>query len=189
LFIIKFLVQLYLYLQNASTIKLTNFVCVNYNKSLTLVHECRLRAINRNKTILNFNGTILHPVYNIEVVGQILKRENGYKPWLYKFTIDACKFLKNPYNPIVLLFYKILKPYTNMNHTCPYVVSKQQQKKCIHLKILFLLKGPQIVKGYELQYEKLRLPWPSGEFMWQIDWLTENKPMYSTNMYWVVNET
>jgi len=65
----------------------------------------------------------LHPIYNIALDGRILKKENGYKPWLYKFNIDACQFMKNPYNPVVIIFYKMLKHYTNVNHTCPYVVS------------------------------------------------------------------
>jgi len=88
-----------------------------------LFHECRLKAINRNKTVLNLNGTVLHPAYKIGFEGRIFKKENGYKPFLYNFKIDACKFLKKPFNPIVIIFYRMVRSYSNFNHTCPYMVS------------------------------------------------------------------
>jgi len=42
-----------------------------------VIHQCRLRAINRNKYTLNFNGTILHPVYNVALEGKVFKKANG----------------------------------------------------------------------------------------------------------------
>lgn len=82
-----------------------------------------MKAINRNKTVLNFNGTVLHPANDITVESQFSLKANGYKPWLYKPKFDVCRFLKKPYNPIVILAYNLLKNFTNFNHTCPYVVS------------------------------------------------------------------
>jgi len=93
-----------------------------------VVNECRIRAINRHKYTLNFNGTILHPAYNISLEGQFLKKANGYKPWLYKFRLDACQFLRKPYHPLAILYYKMIRDFTNFNHTCPYVVSDNTSK-------------------------------------------------------------
>ncbi|KRF98626.1 uncharacterized protein Dwil_GK28319 [Drosophila willistoni] len=49
------------------------------------------------------------------------KRYNGYKPTLYNFTADACKFMASKTkNPLYNYFYGFIAGYTNMNHTCPY---------------------------------------------------------------------
>jgi len=168
-------------------VKFTNLVCQSFNESWFLIHECRLRAINRNKTIGNFNGTVLHPAYNIRFEGQIFKKENGYKPWLYKFNIDLCQFLKKPYNPLFIIFYKIIRGYTNFNHTCPYMVSDKKKKKYF-LKTYFAIKGPQLVKGFHFQYELLQLPWPSGEYLLEAYWLFDNKRQLMTNIYGKVEE-
>ncbi|EDW01589.1 GH20375 [Drosophila grimshawi] len=31
--------------------------------------------------------------------------------------------MKKPYNPIAILVYRMFKEFSNINHTCPYVVS------------------------------------------------------------------
>ncbi|XP_030560396.1 uncharacterized protein LOC115762361 [Drosophila novamexicana] len=103
--------------------KFTNAVCESYNKSWFVLHKCRLRAVNRDKTTLHLNGTVLHPAYDIFVKAQILKKANGYKPWLYNMNIDVCRFLKKPYNPVAILIFKMFKEFSNFNHTCPYMVS------------------------------------------------------------------
>ncbi|KRF77731.1 uncharacterized protein Dvir_GJ26466 [Drosophila virilis] len=54
---------------------------------------------------------------------QLLKKENGYKPWLYNVKIDVCRFMEKPYNPIAILMYKMFKEFSNVNHTCPFIVS------------------------------------------------------------------
>ncbi|KAH8385333.1 hypothetical protein KR093_010533, partial [Drosophila rubida] len=53
----------------------------------------------------------------------MVKRANGYKPWLYNLTIDACEFQRRRNNPIIKLIFNIFKDYSNLNHSCPYKVS------------------------------------------------------------------
>jgi len=54
----------------------------------------------------------------------IFQRLNGYKPFLYNVTVDACKFYKNQKsNPVAGYIYSLLRSYSNMNHSCPYDVS------------------------------------------------------------------
>ncbi|XP_023177090.2 uncharacterized protein LOC111603644 [Drosophila hydei] len=156
-------------LNNAAQVKFTNVVCNSYNKSWMLIHRCHLKAINRNKTVLNFNGTVLHPANDITVESQFSLKANGYKPWLYKPKFDVCRFLKKPYNPIVILAYNLVKNFTNFNHTCPYV-------------------GSQIVDGLHILYDTVPVPWPSGEFLLEIDWLFEKRLQFSTNVYFTVVE-
>ncbi|XP_032597026.1 uncharacterized protein LOC116805920 [Drosophila grimshawi] len=107
---------------------MTNVVCHSYNKSLVAINECRLRAINRNKTTFNFNGTFLFTVNEVTLELQVFKKANGYKPWLFKASVDACRFLRKPYNPFVIIVYKLFKDFTNINHTCPYVASITSKK-------------------------------------------------------------
>jgi len=43
---------------------------------------------------------------------------------MYNYTVDSCRFLKNPQaNPIANYFYSFLRYHSNLNHTCPYNVS------------------------------------------------------------------
>lgn len=125
--------------QDAVTFKFTNAVCESYNKSWFVIHQCRLRAVNRNKNTFNFNGTIVHPAHKINIHMQILKKANGYKPWLFNETIDACRFLKTSYSPFAKLVFNLFKDFSNINHTCPYYVSNASFIFIIFTHITFLL--------------------------------------------------
>ncbi|KAH8302016.1 hypothetical protein KR044_001886, partial [Drosophila immigrans] len=154
---------IFLLFQEAVVFKFTNVVCESCDKSWAVVNNCRLRAINRNKTVFNMNVTLLHPSSKILIYVQVFKRANGYKPWLFKFTIDACKFLKKPSNPVASLIYGLFKEFSNINHSCPYV-------------------GDQIVKGFYLRPELLRLPFPTGDYLLAANWIYNNKIRAVTNI-------
>ncbi|XP_017065711.1 uncharacterized protein LOC108104271 [Drosophila eugracilis] len=130
----------------AVVFKMTNFVCESYNKSWFEFHNCRLKAISRDKVILNMNGTVLHPVYSVQTHGKIYKRESGFKPWLLDTKVDACRFMRRRYDPFAKIVYSLFQPFTNINHTCPFV-------------------GPQILEGFYLKPELLLLPFPTGQYM------------------------
>lgn len=87
-----------------------------------MFHECRLKAISRNKVILNMNGTVLYPANRILIQIKLYKRDNGYKPWLVNVIIDACKFIKQNYNPLAKIIFSLFQDFSNINHTCPYMV-------------------------------------------------------------------
>ncbi|XP_017084340.2 uncharacterized protein LOC108116803 [Drosophila eugracilis] len=153
----------------AVVFKMTNFVCESYNKSWVVLHNCRLKAISRNKVILNMNGTFLYPAYEIEAHGKVYKRENGYKPWLFDTKVDACRFMRGKYNPVAKIIYSLFEPFSNLNHTCPYV-------------------GPQIVQGFYLKPELLLLPFPSGQYMLAIRWFFHKKLQFDTNVSFLFEE-
>lgn len=117
-------ILIYLLIKDAIFIKFTNVVCENFNKTWITFHECRLRAISRHKTVMNLNLTFNYPAYEIIVDIQALKKANGYKPWLFNVSIDACRFIKKPYHPAVMIVFKMFRDFSNINHSCPYVVSK-----------------------------------------------------------------
>ncbi|XP_023035653.1 uncharacterized protein LOC111519393 [Drosophila willistoni] len=150
-------------LNDAVEFKLTNAVCMSYNKSWVVMNTCRLKAISRNKTTFNFNCTILHPVNDFQLHGQIFKRANGYKPWLFNIRIDVCRFLIHPYNPLVSLVYRMAKEYSNFNHTCPYI-------------------GHQYVKDFYPRLELLRLPLPTGDYMLTTRWFYDRKLHLDANI-------
>ena len=71
---------------------------------------------------------LLHkvPVTNVTVGVAILKRANGWKPFLYNISVDACKFLKaRVKNPVALYMSSLFLSYTNFNHNCPFDVSER----------------------------------------------------------------
>lgn len=60
--------------------------------------------------------------FQIQLV--FLKKANGWHPFLYNIKIDGCQFLRKQYNVVTGIAYSYLKPFTNLNHTCPYMVGK-----------------------------------------------------------------
>ncbi|KAH8302582.1 hypothetical protein KR044_008401, partial [Drosophila immigrans] len=164
-----------IYLQEAVIFKFTNAVCESFNKSWAVVNTCRLRAISRNMTILNINVTLLHAASNVLIDVQMFKRANGYKPWLFKFTVDVCRFVSKSYNPAAKLFFSVFKEYTNMNHTCPYI--------CNSILNIMFFQGDQLVTGLYLRPELVRLPLPSGDYLISLIWMLNNKQQLMVNVY------
>ncbi|SPP73251.1 Hypothetical predicted protein [Drosophila guanche] len=68
------------------------------------------------------NGTILHPANDVTIHGRVFKRANGYKPWLFDVNFDGCQFIRKRNQPFANLVYGLFKEFTNINHSCPYVV-------------------------------------------------------------------
>ncbi|XP_034102093.1 uncharacterized protein LOC117566658 [Drosophila albomicans] len=146
------LILLNLNYHDAVEFKFTNFVCENYNESWVTLNECRLRAVSRNRTIMNFNATLRHSLNNIVIQAQMFRKANGYKPWLYKIEVDACRFLKKPYNPLAIIVFKLFKDFCNFNHTCPY-------------------EGPILVKGFYLRLSILPHNIPTGDYLVILKWV------------------
>ncbi|XP_017070100.2 uncharacterized protein LOC108107195 [Drosophila eugracilis] len=151
----------------APFVKMTNAVCESYNKSWVVFHYCRLKAYSRNKTSLNVNATFLEPANNIFVKIKLLKRANGYKPFLIDYTFDACEFMRKRNQPIAKIIWKMIKDVSTVNHTCPY-------------------EGLQAVSDFH--EIKIPLPWPSGEYLLLIDWIFYAKTQFSTNVYFTFIE-
>ncbi|KAH8344282.1 hypothetical protein KR084_012744, partial [Drosophila pseudotakahashii] len=149
--------------KDAVVFKFTNFACESYNTSWFVFHNCRLKAVARDKVLLNLNGTILHPANDIHIHGHILKKFNGYKPWLFNEDVDACRYLRRPYVPVVAIVYGLFKEFSNINHTCPYM-------------------GPQILKDFYLRPELLRLPFPTGDYLLALRWHFDKKLQFDTNI-------
>ncbi|KRF98114.1 uncharacterized protein Dwil_GK27167 [Drosophila willistoni] len=103
-------------------IKFTNVKCETYNKTWVSVQQCRLRAISRNKTVLNIDSTFHYPATKINIRIQVLKKANGYKPWLIDTTIDACAFMRRRNHPVAKIVHDWIRNFSSITHPCPYVV-------------------------------------------------------------------
>ncbi|XP_062135258.1 uncharacterized protein LOC133844975 [Drosophila sulfurigaster albostrigata] len=159
----------YLSVYETAQLKMTNVICKSENKSLIYVNECRLRAINRNITILNLNISMLFSSSNILLDMQILKKANGYKPWIVKTVVDVCKFVKKFNNPILKVVYTISKEYSNLNHSCPYM-------------------GYQLIKGFHVHPKQLHLPFPTGDYLLTLKWIYDKRFLLTTDVYFSFTE-
>ncbi|XP_039231368.1 uncharacterized protein LOC6538114 isoform X2 [Drosophila yakuba] len=151
---------------SAVIFKMTNAVCESYNKTWVEFGLCRLRAVSRNKVCLNVDANLLYPVHDVIVKARLLKRANGYKPWLYSVSFDGCQFIRRRNNALIRIVWELFKEYSTINHTCPYVQ----------------------VKNFYLRSEKLPTPIPTGEYLLMIDWVFNKKPQAATNVYFTFVE-
>ncbi|XP_017844662.1 uncharacterized protein LOC108601273 [Drosophila busckii] len=154
---------------HAVVFKLTNAVCKTLNETWIDFPVCRLRAVNRHKVCLNIDAMLHHPVHDAFIKGDLMKKANGYKPWLYSANFDGCQFIRRRNNPIIRLIWEFFKEFSNINHTCPYV-------------------GLQRVKDFYLKYEKLPTPIPSGEYLVHLTWLFNKRPQAVTDIYFTFVE-
>nr|XP_036225307.1 uncharacterized protein LOC106619324 [Bactrocera oleae] len=139
-------------------LEFSNAICINTDRSYVYFDTCILKAVNRSYKYLTVRATFPQkkPVYNISMSFALLRKANGYKPFLYNFTIDACKYMKTRANPVVRYFHSWFEKYSTINKTCPY--------------------GPQdeVVEKLPISYVNhvatQVLPLPTGEYTFHTDW-------------------
>ncbi|XP_046808412.1 uncharacterized protein LOC111682575 [Lucilia cuprina] len=111
-------------LTHSLTVKFTKFECFAFDKPFADIPKCYLKALARDKVALNLHVRLHQvPVPNVSVnAGFFIKGSTQiYRPFLYNNTVNFCKFLKNPNHlPFWKIVYSIIKPASNINHTCPY---------------------------------------------------------------------
>ncbi|XP_050743677.1 uncharacterized protein LOC127011010 [Drosophila biarmipes] len=158
---VLFGIVVFLVCSEAPFVKMTNAACESFNKSWVAFHYCRLKAYSRNKTSLNINATFLEPTNNVSIRLKILKKANGYKPFLFDFSFDACEFMRRRNKPVAKIVWNLIKDVSTVNHTCPYV-------------------GLQTVSDFH--HIHIPLPWPSGDYLIFGDWFFYNKLIFETNV-------
>ncbi|XP_016956428.1 uncharacterized protein LOC108028921 [Drosophila biarmipes] len=157
----------FLVCSEAASVKMTNAVCKTYNKSWVDIHYCRLKAYSRNKTSLHINATFLEPANNIFIHSKMMKKANGYKPFLFDYTFDACEFMRRRNQPFAKMIWNLIRNVSTVNHTCPYV-------------------GLQVVSDfYRIEFP---VSFPTGGYLLLIDWIFDGKSQYATNVYFTFVE-
>ncbi|KAH8389669.1 hypothetical protein KR215_007919, partial [Drosophila sulfurigaster] len=125
--------------------KFKSLNCQSYDPDLGNFSKCEIKAVSRTKNLINIEYDLCQTIRgNSQIEVEIFKRENGWHPYLYSFSIDACKFIKKPYNVVAILGFEYIKPYSNLNHTCPYMV-------CTFLYL-------------DIDQFRVRFPVPNGEY-------------------------
>uniref|UniRef100_A0A1I8Q0N2 MD-2-related lipid-recognition domain-containing protein n=1 Tax=Stomoxys calcitrans TaxID=35570 RepID=A0A1I8Q0N2_STOCA len=152
-------------------LRFTNLKCNEFHKEFATFEECRLKMVKRGLVALNLHVKLYQlPVNNISVNLALLKKANGYRPFLYNVTTDFCKFLQNPKRvPFVNIFYEMIRKNCNMNHTCPY-------------------DHDPIVRNLTLKEEMFKhLPLPNGEYLFRLKVGAYNDWKAEVNVYLLVN--
>ncbi|XP_016964801.1 uncharacterized protein LOC108034428 [Drosophila biarmipes] len=99
----------------------TNLKCGTKDRKFATFEKCYIKAVNRTHKYIDIHVNLLKvPVTNVTIAGKFMRYDHGFKPFFVDITFDACKFLKNPRQPIVKLFYNMYKNNSNINHTCPF---------------------------------------------------------------------
>ncbi|KAH8250082.1 hypothetical protein KR026_004853, partial [Drosophila bipectinata] len=87
------------------------------------INLCEIKAIDRYHNKLNMELILKKNLTKFEMRFRMVKRESGgWHPFLYNMKVDVCKFFHNPSAFFIPnLIYSFMKPFTNLNHTCPYL--------------------------------------------------------------------
>ncbi|XP_075150400.1 uncharacterized protein LOC142224506 [Haematobia irritans] len=135
-----------------SWVRFTNYKCNTFDPSFVTFEKCELKVIGRGIIALNTHIK-LHkvPMTNITVSLSSFKKGNGYRPFLYNISVDLCKLMRNPKRyPIFKLYMDAIKPFSNINHSCPFT-------------------HDLVVKNMVMSDEMLKyVPVPAGEYMIKI---------------------
>ncbi|XP_017070099.2 uncharacterized protein LOC108107194 [Drosophila eugracilis] len=157
----------FLVCSEAPFVKMTNVVCESYNKSWIAVHYCRLKAYSRNKTSSNINLTLSEPTSNVFVHVKLMKKYNGYKPFLVDVTLDGCQFMRKRNNPTVKIIWNLIKDVSTLNHTCPY-------------------RGLQMLSDFHRI--EVPVPLPTGDYLLMLNFLFFGKKQFGTKVYFTFVE-
>ncbi|KAH8335648.1 hypothetical protein KR074_007691, partial [Drosophila pseudoananassae] len=145
-------------------VEFTNFQCTSLDKEFTDFEYCRLKAINRTYKYVSTKVLLFKvPITKVRVNFGLYKRMNGYRPFLYNISVDACKFLKNRKgNPITNYFFDFIREISNMNHTCPFdhdlIMEKLTTENINHrvTKMLAFPEGDYMVEMHWIAYDITR---------------------------------
>ncbi|XP_070139632.1 uncharacterized protein [Drosophila kikkawai] len=87
------------------------------------VNVCEIKAIDRKRNMLNIETILAKTIDQFEIKFKVFTKYNGlWQPFLYDMTVDVCQYFKNPKKFFIASYmYSFLQPYTNINHTCPYM--------------------------------------------------------------------
>uniref|UniRef100_A0A1I8MK51 Uncharacterized protein n=1 Tax=Musca domestica TaxID=7370 RepID=A0A1I8MK51_MUSDO len=109
------------YGMSETRLKFTNLECdlsrYFYN------YTCRLRAVNRYKTLATIKTYVRDVLRNTSVNVALYARNDVqvYRPFLLNFSLNICEFLvKRKANFYTNVIQKYITEFTNVNHTCPY---------------------------------------------------------------------
>ncbi|XP_037941293.1 uncharacterized protein LOC119674238 [Teleopsis dalmanni] len=148
-----------LFVKVFSYVEFTNIVCKSLDKKTVEISYSYMKSINRSYKYISLRAKVHKlPITNLKINYALFKRANGYKPFLYNITVDACAFMKSHNNPVTTYIYNIIKEHTNLNRSCP-------------------LNHDIIVEKLDatfLEKKLMLLPFPSGQYAFNSIWIIDN---------------
>ncbi|XP_016990711.2 uncharacterized protein LOC108052747 [Drosophila rhopaloa] len=159
-----------MYLKAYSTFEFTNVICTSMEESFSTFEYCYLKSVNRTYKYGSLKVKLLKlPIHKIKVNFALYQRLNGYKPFLYNVSVDACKFLLNQKSsPVTAFIFNLFAPYSNMNHRCPFDHD------------IIVDKVPYSYINYQLT--KI-LPFPEGDYGFYSIWYADGIKRATVNVY------
>ncbi|XP_033167397.1 uncharacterized protein LOC117145744 [Drosophila mauritiana] len=146
---------------STSDFEFTNIKCTSLDKEFDDFEYCHLKSVNRTFKYISLKVRMYKiPVTRVKVNFALLKKFNGYKPFLYNITTDACRVLKYPKsNPVFGFFHSLFAHHSNMNHSCPYN----------HDIIVDKLPADFV----NTKFTKI-LPFPVGDYLFDSKWIVND---------------
>ncbi|XP_017063097.2 uncharacterized protein LOC108102547 [Drosophila eugracilis] len=156
--LVAFLVNVHLIREVQSLVEFTNIKCEVVDPEFCNFEYCYLKSVNRTYKYCDLKVNLYKtPVTKVKLNSAIYKFANGYKPFMYNVTVDACKFLKNPKsNPVTGYIHGFFKDFSNMNHSCPY------DHDLVVDKLSTQFFNDRVTKI---------LPFPEGKYMVHMNWI------------------
>nr|ACD81774.1 IP20668p [Drosophila melanogaster] len=164
----------YSIIKTNSRFEFTNLNCTVFDLRVGEFENCNLKSINRSYKYVSGKYKLNQiPLPRMKVNFIMWKRLNGYRPFLYNITADACKFVENPKsNPVLKYIFDSFSAYSNMNHSCPYT-------------------SDLIVERLPIGFMNLRvteiLPFPEGNYLFEFHFSRRKSIFASTQVYFTIS--
>ncbi|XP_043655670.1 uncharacterized protein LOC122621758 [Drosophila teissieri] len=122
IYLILSILIFYSVMETNSLFEFTNINCTSIDVKVGEYEYCYLKSINRTYKYVSGKYKVhQNSLSSVKLTFMMWKRLNGYKPFLFNVTVDACRFLKNPKSsPVIKYIYESFTSYSNMNHSCPF---------------------------------------------------------------------
>ncbi|KPU80180.1 uncharacterized protein Dana_GF27425 [Drosophila ananassae] len=158
-YLLKTVIFLYLIQEISSHFEFTNLKCTSDDEKFSEFEYCQLKSVNRTYKYAHVKVKLYQtPITKIKVNVALLKRFNGYRPFMYNITFDACRFLRSVYSSTpdltIKYFYQFVETTSNMNHTCPF-------DHDLEIVLPISIVDNQLTKV---------LPFPGGDYMLETQW-------------------
>ncbi|KNC29381.1 hypothetical protein FF38_01521, partial [Lucilia cuprina] len=179
--ILELVVILNWYNTKAFRLKLTNMKCNAMDKTFSKFEKCRVKAESRD--LQYFQVYIKYyqlPIKEVQTRFYFLKRANGYKPFLYDFTLKCC-FTKH-LNSVTSIVWRWFTTVSNLNHSCPLTVSRNNLTLNSFNLILKILKLKRCENRY-LQQQLSVLPILNGDYALFVNFSTNNVSRITMEFY------
>ncbi|XP_017039312.1 uncharacterized protein LOC108086783 [Drosophila ficusphila] len=150
--------------------KFTNVKCTSFAKEFADFEYCYLKSINRSYKYVSIRLNLFKtPVTKVKFNGALYKRYNGYRPFMYNITVDACRFLKDPTsNPVINYLFEFSQGYSNINGTCP-----------INHDIII----DKLPNGFVFNRITKVLPFPEGDYKLATHWIAYDTYKAEVSIY------